>query len=151
MNTLKRYTDPEGNGVHFDIENFSGGDDLYGAAIPRAEVPMRIGFEGQDLLGGKSAHIVPYTRPEGQHGFDKPGWTADRLIARCLESCTETGEDPCGCSSQRTFDIGYFMLNMVARYFESDAQTLTADLCLSRNDCDFIPPIPAPRDTDELE
>ncbi|MGE0324164.1 MAG: hypothetical protein AB7S68_17750 [Polyangiaceae bacterium] len=151
VNTLKRYTDPQGDGVHLDIEDFSGGDDLYGAAIPRAEVPMRIGFEDQDLLGGKSAHIVPYTRPEGQHGFDKPGWTADQLIKRCLAECTETGDDPCGCSSQRTFDIGYFMLNMVAHYFNSDGQTLSSDLCLSRNDCDFIPPIPSARNTDELE
>lgn len=151
VNTLKRYTAPDGAGIHMDIENFSGGQDLYTPSVPRAETPMRIGFEGTDLIGGKSAHIVPYTRPEGQHGFDMPGYTTDKLIARCLAACTETSEDPCGCSSQRTFDIGYFMLNMVGEYFRSGGTVLNADMCQSRNDCSYVPAHPAPRDLSSLD
>jgi len=151
VHTLKRYTNPAGEGVHFDIENFSGGTDLYGTDIPRADVPMRIGFEGVDPLGGKSAHIVPYTRPDGQHGFDPPGASLDKAIARCLDGCTESGADPCGCSTTQVFDVGYFVLNLVGQYFQSGAQLLSADACLSTNDCSFIAPLPAPRDPATLE
>ncbi|MBX3185182.1 MAG: hypothetical protein KIT72_16810 [Polyangiaceae bacterium] len=152
VHNLMRYVNPEtGGGVHLDIENFSGGNDVWGSGIPRIDVPMRIGFEGEDLLGGKSAHIVPYTRPEGQHGFDMPGSDTDRAIRNCLAACTEEGEDPCNCSATEVYDVGFFMLNMVGRYFQTGGQVLSADLCQSRNDCSFIPALPTPRDPSTLD
>ncbi|MCC6553789.1 MAG: hypothetical protein IT372_12315, partial [Polyangiaceae bacterium] len=80
---LKRYTDPQGNPIHLDVENFSQGTDMWGAAVPRKAEPYRLGFEGEDRLGGKSAAIFPYTVPEGQHGFDTPGEMSDRFRSQC--------------------------------------------------------------------
>ena len=61
--------------------------------------------------------------------------------------CTEDPEqveDPCGCSTLQTFDIGNFMLNMIGFYFRSGGTELSTDLCMSRNDCEGIPQAPPP-------
>jgi hypothetical protein len=150
VHNLKRYTNSKGEGVHLDIENYCQGDDMYGTEVPRFEIPIRIGYEKTDPLGGKSAAIFPYNVPEGQHGFDNPGGMTDRARKVCLEACTEMTENPCGCNTLETFDIGNFMLNMMARYFASDGTELSTDLCMSRNDCADLAEPPADRDVSQL-
>ncbi len=147
MNVYERYTNTAGEGIHLDVEVFSGGDDMYGDEVPRLDPPLRLGMDVTDALGGKSAAIFPYNRPEGQHGFDMPGEMIDRVRRQCREQCTETeGDDPCGCNDLVTFDIGNFMMNMVGRYFSSGGQLLSTDRCNSSDDCPEFPAIPAPRD-----
>jgi hypothetical protein len=146
VHLFKRYTSPAGDGVHLDIENFSGGADLYGSNVPRAEIPLRIGMQSTDPLGGRSAAIFPYNVPEGQHGFDLPGGMTDRARAQCAAACTEMGDNPCGCATLQTFDIGNFMMNMIGRYFANDGKKLDADLCQSRSDCPGMAPPPPARD-----
>ena len=147
VHNLNRYVNPAGEGVHLDLENFSGGDDMFGSDIPRYETPPRIGFDDIDALGGKSAAIFPYNVPTGQHGFDLPGGMTDRCI-RALpdEQCPAMG----ACECDGTFDIGYFMLNMVGFYFKSGGNQLRAEPCMSTNDCPDILPPPEPRDPNNL-
>lgn len=147
VHNLNRYTNSAGEGVHLDLENFAQGDDMYGTEVPRYDVPPHIGFDTTDPLGGKSAAIFPYNVPGGQHGFDMPGGMTDSAREQCLEVCTEDPEqveDPCGCSTLQTFDIGNFMLNMIGFYFRSGGTELSTDLCMSRNDCEGIPQAPPP-------
>lgn len=107
-----------------------------------------------DVLGGKSAAIFPYNRPEGQHGFDLPGGMTDKARRHCADTCTlesdDDGEDPCSCEQMQTFDIGFFMLNMVGRYFASGGMELSDEACMSSNDCPGLPAAPATRDTATL-
>jgi len=146
VHNLKRYTNSSGDGVHLDVENFSGGSDMFGTEVPRLDPPLRLGLGATDPLGGKSAAIFPYNVPTGQHGFDFPGMMTDKAREQCREQCTEMGPDPCGCDTLETFDIGYFMMNMVGRYFGSAGHVLSTDLCMSRNDCDNLPAAPTNRD-----
>ncbi|MEZ4300686.1 MAG: hypothetical protein R3B70_37470 [Polyangiaceae bacterium] len=152
---IGRYFDTAGNPVHLDIENFSQGTDLWGAAIPRKKDPFRLGMDRKDALGGKSAAIFPYTVPEGQHGFDQPGEMTDRYRKACKAACETPGDgDPCGCDQQTSFDIGNFMFHMVGRYFASGGSFLDADLCQSGQSCEGKPfawsPAPPARDVNEL-
>ncbi|MEZ4444602.1 MAG: hypothetical protein R3B72_36345 [Polyangiaceae bacterium] len=145
VHNLKRYANSAGEGVHLDIENFSGGDDLYGTEVPRYAQPLHIGMTSKDPLGGVSAAIFPYNVPSGQHGFDMPGAMIDKAIAQCRDACTETeGDDPCGCNGVTTFDIGHFMVNMIGGYFRSRGEALSSDLCMSRDDCGDLPTAPPP-------
>lgn len=151
VSTLKRYTDPSGAGVHLDVENFSQGRDMWGTDIPRLDPPLRLGFERRDRKGGISASIFPFAVPGGQHGFDFPGVMSDDAKKRCRERCTErVGTDPCGCSRLQSFDIGFFMFNMLGRYFASGGTVLDPSLCNSSNDCPDLPSAPAARDRARL-
>ncbi|MBW2526781.1 MAG: hypothetical protein JRI23_21540 [Deltaproteobacteria bacterium] len=151
VHNLKRYTDSEGNGVHLDVENFAEGDDMYGAEVPRLDSPLRIGMDETDRLGGVSAAIFPYNIPEGMHAFDFPGLMTDKARDECRAECTETEvDDPCGCNGLETFDIGFFMTNLLGRYAQTGGKELPIDRCLSRNDCDFIPPPPPVRTLENL-
>ncbi len=151
VDNLNRYLDPNGNGVHLDIENFAEGDDLYGDTIPRFAQPLRLGLGETDTLGGASAAIFPYNVPTGQHGFDLPGGMTDKAREQCREACSVEGEDdPCSCEDLQTFDIGFFMMNMIGRYFKSGGLKLDADLCQSRNDCQGLPSLPPARDISKL-
>lgn len=152
---IGRYFDPSGKPIHLDVENFSQGTDMWGAAVPRKKDPYRLGFDATDRLGGKSAAIFPYTVPEGQHGFDQPGELTDRFRKQCKATCPMMdGDDPCGCDAKTTFDVGLFMFNMVGRYFSSGGTFLDTDLCQSANDCAGKPyawPSPPPaRDVSKL-
>ena len=154
-NNLGRYKDTVGNNVHLDVEGFSQGTDMWGDTIPRKEKPYRLGFDTKDSLGGVSAAIFPYTVPEGQHGFDGPGEMTDRYREQCKNLCqTMGGDDPCGCATKTTYDVGNFMFHMLGRYFASGGTYLDADLCMSANDCTGKPfswaPAPESRDPDKL-
>lgn len=150
VHSLKRFTDPAGNGVHLDVENFSQGTDMYGTDVPRLDKPLRIGWNSTDALGGKSAAIFPYNVPEGQHGFDLPGGMTDKARQKCKEACM-LPDDGCGCSTLSTFDIGNFMMNMIGRYLASDGKVLSDDLCQSSDDCADLKPMPKARDVAELK
>lgn len=143
VHTYRRYTDPDGNGVHLDVEDFAGGGDLYGDRIPRLDPPLRIGFDREDPLGGRSAAIFPYTIPTGLHGFQLPGQMLDDLRKQCTAGCPE-GES-CGCRDLQGFDIGTFMFNMLGRYLVTGGRELTADLCHARGDCAYTKPVPPTR------
>ena len=133
---IKRYTDPQGNPVHLDVENFSQGTDMWGTSIPRKEKPYHIGFDTKDKLGGISSSIFPYTVPEGQHGFYQPGVMTDKARQLCRDTCQLPGmDDPCACNAKPAFDIGNFMFHMMGRYLASDGTFLDADLCQSASDC----------------
>ncbi len=151
VHNLKRYTDSAGGGVHLDVENFSEGGDMFGTEVPRYETPLRIGFDTTDRLGGKSAAIFPYNVPTGQHGFDMPGAMTDKARKACADQCTEMGDDPCGCSKLETYDVGFFMMNMIGKYFSSGGTELSTDLCQSRNDCSYLSPLPPARDLATLD
>ena len=148
VHLMKRYTDPDGNGVHLDVENFSQGTDMYGTDVPRLDPPLHLGMDRTDPLGGVSTAIFPYNIPEGQHGFEFPGQMTDRYRQECKESCPEGWL--CDCNNAKTFDIGWFMLNMFGRYLLKDGKEISTDLCNSSNDCDDIPPPPDVRDVSEL-
>jgi hypothetical protein len=139
VHSLGRHRDPDGNPVHMDIEDFSGGDDLWGARLPRLDPPLRAGFEARDAAGGRSVAIFPMASPTGRHGFDTPGVMIDQARRACAEA---GGSD---CEARTTFDLGTFMLHMIAGYFASGGTEISADLCMSREDCPGLPAAPPPR------
>jgi hypothetical protein len=152
VDNLKRFTDSSGAGVHIDVENFSNGNDLYGPTYPRLDPPLRIGFDRDDKLGGKSAALFVLSRPQGQHGFDFPGVMTDQFRAKCQRECNIPGSgDPCNCRNQTTYDVGSFMFNMLAHYMVTNGQELNYDLCNSDSTCDYIPQeSPPQRNTAQL-
>ncbi len=151
VDNLKRHTDAQGRGVHLDVENFSGGDDIWGPSYPRLDPPLRLGFDRWDPLGGRSAAIFPLTRDTGEHGFSLPGAMIDDFRAKCRAECPIPGTgDPCNCRTQTSYDIGSFLINMLAHFLVTNGTELSADLCQSRNDCPGYPPPPPPRSAAEL-
>lgn len=150
VDTLDRYLDPSGKGVHMDVDDFSGGTDPWGSDIPRLDPPVRSDMSKTDALGGRSAAVFPYPNPTGQHGFAMPGEMADGSLKACQAKCKESKPDEktpeCGCADADYFDIGSFMMNMIGTYFASEGKTLSADLCQSRDDCGDVKAPPAPRE-----
>ncbi len=154
VHNLKRFTfndDPAAEGVHIDVKNFSQGTDRWGATIPRLDEPLRLwrreGRDGRDW-GGYSGSIFPYPDPDGEHGFEFPGQATDTARRICRETCPE-GEN-CSCSSLEVFDVGWFMFNMLGRYFSTDAGEVPTDLCMSSNDCEWLQSVPLNRPLSEL-
>ncbi len=158
VNTIKRFTfdgDPAKTGVHMDVENFAQGRDLWGTSVPRLSEPVRAGIlDGagnlkRDPMGGVSGAIFPYASPEGEHGFAFPGELTDKAVKQCLRTCTSTAAgDPCDCNDLvgETYDVGFFMFNMLGSYFASGGKELSFDYCNSSNDCASFPPPPTQRD-----
>jgi hypothetical protein len=138
-------------GVHMDVENFSNGDDDWGASVPRLDPPLRLGLDKPDALGGKSAALFPLTDPHGKHGFELPGAFIDNARNRCKADCTESGANPCGCNAVFVYDPGNFIVNMAARYIAAGGAEISTDLCQSRVDCAEVPQIPSPRPLASLE
>ncbi|MBW2526779.1 MAG: hypothetical protein JRI23_21530 [Deltaproteobacteria bacterium] len=146
---LGRYVDDDGVPVVLDVEDFSRGTDRYGVSQPRFDQPPRIGFGAIDRLGGRSAIIFPFMRPSGKHDAELPGAQIDQVRSQCRDQCTAEGDgDPCGCDGLTTFDSGLFMYHMMAHYLATGGTVLTADHCMSRNDCGYLPPVPETRDLD---
>ena len=151
VHTMKRYTNPDDEGVHLDVENFSQGTDMFGTDVPRLETPLRIGIGEDDGIGGVSAAIFPYNVPGGQHGFDLPGGMTDRARKQCAEACMDPDPATCGCDTLQTYDVGFFMMNMIAHYFATRGTVIGTDLCQSRNDCSYVTALPLARDASELD
>lgn len=151
VHTLDRARDEEGNPVHLDVENLSGGDDFWGPTYPRLGTPLRAGIGSVDPLGGESALLFPLTNPEGAHGFDFPGVMTDRWRDRCRADCAEMGDDPCGCETYLpTYDIGLYLFHMMAHYIEVEGSFVRTDACQGNNSCGDIATPPAARSTAEI-
>lgn len=157
VHTHKRYTDPEDNGVHLDVENFSEGLDMWGATIPRLDPPIRLGLNGEkDALGGVSAAIFPFPEPKGAHGFNFPGVERDDI--RKANGCTYKTCDaaapptnPCSCDAPAPFDTGTYLFNMLGHYLGSGGKEVVLDHCMADNSCGFIPAPPARRSGAEID
>jgi hypothetical protein len=148
VNTLKRYTNSAGEGIHLDVENFSQGTDRWGSDVPRLDPPLHLGLKETDLRGGISGAIFPYAVPEGQHGFAFPGEMTDEVKRDCRNACTDGSG--CGCEDLKPFDIGFFMYNMLGRYFSTGGKELPIDLCNSSNTCSWSQSPPPLRDVVNL-
>jgi hypothetical protein len=162
VNLIGRFKNVRGEPVLMDVEDFSDDGDLWrDDQIPRLSTPLRLVKDDKLCeLGpeecGKSGAIFPYPRPEGQHGFAFPGDFTDRERERCKVECTTEGApfpcDACGSLEPKdvSFDIGYFMFNMLGRYAATGGKEVSFDHCNSRNDCDYLPESPAAREITEL-
>jgi hypothetical protein len=152
VHNLKRFVDPTtGEGVHMDVDNFSETGDMWGTNLPRLDPPLRLGFGKKDAGGGYSAAIFPLSEPTGTHGFDFPGQMIDKARRYCRRACKETeGDDPCGCATLKTFDIGNFMLNLLGNYFASEGQQLEIKPCFSEDNCPERPQPPELREINTL-
>lgn len=149
VHDIGRFIDSEGRGVHIDVENYSGGDDVWAEiSLPRLDPPLRLGIGDTDPLGGMSAPMFAMTDPQGDHGFNTPGSMIDDAREACVESCP--GPDPCDCETLLTYDAGLFLVNMLARYLASGGTDLSVDLCQSRNDCSWFPDYPQIRSGEDL-
>ncbi len=134
VNTLKRFESPEGEGVHIDVLNFGDNEDRWTWA-PRLDPPLRVGFDKTDAHGGRSAYLVVYQRPTGQHGFPPPGSDTDRFRRECGEDCERT----------LGFDTGFFFVEMMGKYLASGGKVLRNDVCQRTGTCSDKPPVPGPR------
>jgi len=154
VHTLSRFKDASGTPVILDVENFSGGEDMWGDSIPRLDPPLRLVRPRPDCEAEPcpiTGAIFPFPRPEGQHGFAFPGELTDRSRAACRAACDEEGSDPCGCLSREWFDIGRYMFGNLAEYMLSGGTQLSFDECHARNACPgFIPEAPAARPISSL-
>lgn len=148
VHTLERYLDKTtGQGLHMDVDNFSGGKDLWGERVPRLDPPLRIGMGSQDPLGGRSAAFFAYAHPQGIHVFQIPGETIDLARQACRDRCTAApGPDPCGCSTVTCFDTALFISSVVARYLAAGGQRITLDACNATDSCPDLLPPPPPRE-----
>ena len=80
-----------------------------GFDVPRLDPPLRL--MSQDPGGGAyRGFIMPMFKPEGTHGFAAP--------------------DP-----TQTFDLGTYLLNIIARYLQSGGQEFSWDSCQATSDC----------------
>lgn len=148
VNVFKRFTfnaDPDADGVHMDVENFSNGTDIWGDSIPRLDPPLRL-VSNTDVEGrfqnGYSGSIFTYAIPEGQHGFALPGEMTDKAIAQCEEN----GGTDCESLVGETFDVGWYMFHTIGGYFHDAAQRYPLlDKCNVKEACNDLPPTPAPR------
>jgi len=169
VNTMRRYTyaNPPTNdnirallhvdgtnGVHYDVENFAEGNDIWGNNIPRLDAPLRIA-RTQDVwgndLGGVSGATFPYAIPEGQHGFPLPGEMTDWAIKICRET-NGTNAPECALDQivGKTFDIGWFMFHTFGRFLKEPNVSPYALGCVTKNPCNAIGPVPTPRLPEEL-
>jgi hypothetical protein len=144
VEALKRFTNSVGQGIHMDVDNLSGGDDMWGSQIPRLSPPLRAGLDQKDPLGGVSGVLFTYSDPTGMHAFDLPGQMTDRARKACKDA---GGKD---CETLTTFDIGTYMFNLLGRYLRSGGTTLVFDPCYRERRCPGDPPVPAARGQAEL-
>jgi hypothetical protein len=149
VHNLDRFVDATGRGVHLDIEDFSGGDDVWTAREqPRLDPPLRLGFGDADPLGGESVAMFALTDPQGDHGFNSPGAMIDDVRDACRAACMEEGgDDPCGCGTKTTFDVGLFLSNLLGGYLQSGGEHVPTERCMATNACAAYPPLPPLRMT----
>jgi hypothetical protein len=113
---------------------------------------LRIGANKKDLLGGVSSMLFSMGDIGGSHGFTVPGEMIDIARALCKKECTETtGENPCGCKTVKSFDLGLFLFNIVGRYLRSNGTALTFDPCNATDECSDQIPLPKLRENSEIQ
>lgn len=135
VNILNRFEAPDGTGVHIDILNFGNGQDRWPWA-PRLDPPLRVGFDEIDPLGGRSAYLVTYQNPTGQHGFPAPGEDTDRFLRECGDDCQET----------LAFDSGYFYVELMGHFLRSRGTALPNRPCQATDTCPDKPALPPLRE-----
>ena len=79
-----------------------------GLDVPRLDPPPRLMQQGSD--GAYRGIILPMLEPQGKHGFTAP--------------------DP-----NRKFDLGTYLLNIVARYLQSSGREFSWDKCQATSAC----------------
>ena len=169
VNTLQRYSyanipsnenirdllalDASG-GVHYDVENFAEGEDIWGNNVPRLDQPLRIARTrdvwGNDL-GGVSGATFPYAIPQGQHGFPLPGQMTDWAIGICRETFGSNAEE-CDIDAivGNTFDIGWFMFHTFGNFLKNADASPYALGCVSKYPCNDIGEVPPARTPEQL-
>jgi hypothetical protein len=148
VNTIGRFTyagDPNGGGVHMDVENFSQGLDPWGENIPRLDPPIRLvndhDASGQPLQGYSGA-VFTYATPEGQHGFAFPGELTDDAVT----ACEEAGGMDCDALVGEAYDVGWYMFHMLGGFLSNQGQFYPiGDKCNTKDMCNDLPPTPADR------
>jgi hypothetical protein len=153
VHTLGRYHDVHGNPMHLDVENFSGGTDIYLDDIPRLDPPVRLqspdAFCDADPISDKlpcgvSGLMLPLSNTTGQHGFDFPGEWVEKGRKRCESECetapSEEVTDPCGCEDLAIFDVGTFVFETLGRYLSSGGTVWNVELCNALSTCEGAPP-----------
>ncbi|MCH9688545.1 MAG: hypothetical protein K0V04_44350 [Deltaproteobacteria bacterium] len=143
-------------GSHIDVENFSGGQDIWGSDMMRLEpglgLVMREDANGNQL-DGLSGAVFPMSVPEGQHGFALPGQMTDWAIKIC--QATEGVSSP-DCAPAnfvgQTYDVGWTMFHMFGTWVRSGRQDdpLTSGVCWAKESCNDLPLTPEPRDPETL-
>ncbi len=78
---------------------------------PTLDDPLRITVETETGVAGMR---IPYMQPRGQHGFDVP-------------------------NPNKAFNMDLYMINLIARYFQSNGTIILDDTCLEDNSCVHIP------------
>jgi hypothetical protein len=150
VSTHNRHVNADGLGVLLDIERFSDGmPNKWGASYPQSSQALRIGVGEKDVFGGESGVAFPLSLDVGEHVFTPPGGMLDEAITECQFECFNSGDPACTCDDVDSFDIGFFIVNTIGRWFASGATSIDYDLCNSRNNCADIPPLPSLRSTDE--
>ena len=156
VHTLDRFQDASGAPVHYDVENFSAGEDIYQAdAIPRLDPPLRLKLDEVDPTGGVSGAMFLFVHPTGWHGFALPGTERVQALDKCQDVC-EDDDDACAAdcvvTANEVFDGGDFMSGMIANYFATGGREFRTDPCLGRDNCEGDkPPLPAERESPEAE
>lgn len=145
----------ESLGSMIDVENFSEGNDLWGASVPRLDPPLRLYRQDTDVYGnplpGPSGAIFPYTKPEGEHGFALPGQMTDNAIKLCKERNGST--DPQCAPDQiigQHYDVGWDMFHTMGAYFLGDGVDPFAGQCNDKQSCNNVADTPAVRDAAAL-
>jgi hypothetical protein len=147
VNTLDRYLDSNGTGIHSDVDNWSEGGDLW-PDVPRLDPPVRSNLDQTDPLGGVSGFSVFYGNPTGSHGVELPGGMIDEARKNCEAACTE---EDCGCETVLTFDVGNFLFGVSGEYMASGGMTFNPDICHAHWNCDHIPETPTARENPDLQ
>ena len=148
VHTFKRFTlggDPDAEGVHMDVANFSGGTDLWGDLLPRLDPPLRsvsntTTADGHPLNGWSGA-IFTYAVPEGEHGFALPGQLTDRAVTECEAA----GGTDCDLLEGETFDVGWYMFHTFGRFLTHPDESPFGEKCNTKAQCNDIPATPAER------
>jgi hypothetical protein len=142
-------------GVHMDVENFSGGEDIWGDNIPRLDPGLNLIMQedmwGNDL-GGFSGAIFPYAIPQGQHGFALPGEMTDWAMEICR---LQKGDTDPSCTATamvgNTYDVGWAMFHLFGQYILfGDTRSPDIAGCWSRDSCSDLPDPPPERLPEQL-
>ena len=153
VHTLARFVDVDGNPVHYDIENFSEGADIYAdREIPRLDPPLRARLDEEDANGGVSGAMFLFVSPEGWHGFSTPGQEHGIAQADCRDECGDDDECRTACyeALEDEYDGGYFMATALGEFFATGGKVFNMNSCQGRRDCDEAPvPPPPTRETAE--
>lgn len=142
-------------GTHYDVDNYSEGNDIWSNNIPRLDPPLRLAGT-RDMWGneleGISGAAYPYPVPQGQHGFALPGEMTDWAIQICKET---NGSQAPECAVDNivgsTYDVGWLMFHTFGRFLTRPDEIPYAIGCNSKEQCDNVPPTPPVRTPEQVK